>query len=260
MKCRSNEAAVQCDYFAKKLEMDTREIVSYYVKTFKVYGLWPPENNRMSYNIYNIWSVIVVNLMFIVHSLFKLSSVIFASSVDDIVHILLVASAVVTISMKAFIVRAVKDTFIKLLDLMVDMDKNIQLSEYNTFLHPLVKRSKLVFKSYVLFVCVTWTSLIHQLFVTPPKERIYSSTYYYPYPSLKTPLIYVGGLVYEALANLFIIPIFCAFNLYGIMLMCILVSYIDILCKRLHSFGQGNPRDQKSALFNICELYIDISR
>lgn len=237
--------------------MDSRKIVSCYVTTFKIYGLWPPTSNSI---MYNIWAVMVAIFLYVVHSLFKVSSVLFVSTVDDAIHILLQSSAVVNISLKSFIVRVTKETFVKLLESMDDMDKRIRLIEHQEFLEPLVNRSKMVFKFFVSFSILSWISLIHQLIITPAHERIYLSTYYYPYDLLNHTFVYVGGLVYEAIANICMIPIFVALNFYGVILMCILIAYINILCERLRSFGNNNLKDQKLELVNICEMYIGILR
>lgn len=237
--------------------MDTSQIVGWHVKAFKVYGLWPPRNNSIPYNI---WSIIVAMFLYIVHSLFKLSSVLFVSSVDDLTRVLLISSAVLTVSTKAFIVRLNNDTFVELIDFMEDMDRVIKFSEYQRYFEPLIKKSKIVFTCFTGFSYMCLISLIHQLMSTPPEEKIYLSTYYYPYESLRQPKVYLGGLVYEAIANFFFVIIFVALNFYGVMMMCILVGYIKILCEHLRSFGNDNSKNHKSELVAICEMYIGILR
>lgn len=253
-----NKILVLCEHLISELiKMDTSQVVSWHIKMFKVFGLWPPKDNPVPYII---WSVAVAIFVFIFHSLFKLSSVIFVISVDDIIRILLMSSAIVTISLKALIVRVKTDTFSNLLDSMKDMDGRIQLNEYQKYLEPLIKKSRLIFTGFTIFSYLSWVSLIHQIIITPPEERVYLSTYYYPYESLRQPMIYIGGLVYEAIANFFLVPIFVALNFSGVMMLCILVGYINILCERLRSFGNYKLKNEKSELIDICEMYLGISR
>lgn len=239
--------------------MDSREIIGSYVKVFKIYGLWPSEKSSFSYSL---WSIVVSIFLYLLHTLFKLSSVVFANSIDEMVGILLVSSAVATISAKAFILKLRNGTFLELLNLIQYMDGKIHVNDQQKFLAPLINQSQFVFKSFIYYTCLCWTFLVIQVIISPPEKRIYSSTYFYPYESLKQPIIYVGGLIYEAMGNFLIIPIFVALNYYGVMLLCILVAYIDIFCGRLRSFGNKNLKisEQLRCLVEICEIYIGISR
>lgn len=237
--------------------MDTRQVVDLYVKVFKIHGLLPPKDNPISYNI---WAIIVALFLFIFHTLFKISSLIFVNSVDDIIRVLLIANAIVTISLKSFFVRVRRNVFANLLDCMHEMDKKIKFTEYQRFLEPLIDKSRLVYKSFSTYTFFCWISIIVQLMITPPEAKLYISTYYYPYESARKPLIYIGGLVYETVANGLMIPIFIALNFYGIMLLCILAGYINILCERLRAFGNDDSKGKKLELVEICEMYIGISK
>lgn len=238
--------------------MDSREIVSWFLKVFKYNGLWPPKNFSL---IYTIWSFVVFSLLFILHLLFKICSVFFVKTVDEMVGILLISSAVLTIVAKACILRFDKDTFINLLNLMQDIDKKIQISEYNKYLDPLVKRSRFIFKLFIGVTMWNWSCLVIQVIISPPQEKMYLSTLLYPYEILKQPAVYIAGLFYEAIANLFIVPVFVALDLYVVMLLFVLISYINILCERLRVFGNEiNSQHSKLKLVEICDLYVGILR
>lgn len=238
--------------------MDSREIIGFQLKVFKISGIWPEK--KFSF-LYFTYSIVIGIFLYYFHVLFKLSSLLFINSIGEFTDISLLASAVAVITTKCVVLQIKRPIFNKLLDLIHEMDKKIHISEQQKFLAPLLKKTVLVNKISNICVYSSWFTLMIQIIIQTPQERVYKSTSLFPIEALQRHSIYIAGLFYEAIANFTLVPVFVAINFFAYYLICILVCHIQILCERFRSFGEnGKLTSQKQELVNIFKMYDNISR
>lgn len=244
------------------VKMAFGQVINWHLKVFKLYECWSSDNKTKSYSIRSLGITIIHYLLIFTFPIFKISSVFFVKSVNDIVNILLVSIVVIMIIIKGIIVRIKRNKIVELLEVTQDIDKDIQLIDYEKFVHPILTQSKLYFITYSCLAMSNLTLLVIHEMLASPEQRFYMSTYFYPSEFLRQPIIYISGLIYEAIGNLIVIPIFAAVDLYVVMLLYVLIAYINILSQRLQSFGynDNDSKSQKFELVKICEMYMQISK
>lgn len=240
-------------------QMDTRKVLNWHLKILRVLGLWPEPDDSIGYSIR---SIVLGLFLFMSYPLFQFACVFFVNSVDDAVVILLLSSTMVTTVMKVYIVKSNRGTFADLLTLMQEMDQTISFSEHELFFVPIFQQCKLMFITFCSICYSSWVLLVLQTIVSPPESRLYLSTYLYPIEVLHLPIIYYGGLIYEAASNSIFIAVTQAVDLFGPSLLHVLGGNIDILCKRLQFYGtkKRNLHQQKTELVQLCRMYLRIIR
>lgn len=145
---------------------------------------------------------------------------------------------------------------------MAQMDGQIHFTEHTQFFAPILYESKLMFITFCIICYMSWVALVVQAIFSPPASRIYLSTYFYPGEFLHKPVIYFGGLAYEAILNFIFIAVSQAVDLFGPALLHVLGGHIEILCHRLQNFGRKeiDAEKLKSELIENCKMYEDITR
>lgn len=92
-----------------------------------------------------------------------------------------------------------------------------------------------------------------------------SSTFLYPNAFLHQQAIYLGGIVFQSISNLFLVTVDIMVDTYGASLLYVLGGHIDVLGQRLQSLGNGcnkydDYRREEANLVELCKKYLLIIR
>lgn len=227
---------------------------------FKVCGLWP--NERGSW-LYDCWSLIFIVVVAIGFPLSQLVCVLFVDSIDSMVENLILSSTVVTASIKGINVLIQKRKLVQLCNIFNAMDDNIAIDKrkYREIFDPILQSGKRISVMFVCAYSTAWLILVLQVIFSSAENNVWSSTYLYPSDYLHKSSIYVGGLVYQAIANLFLCELDAAFDTCAVILVNLLIGHVDVLKIQLQEFD-GNELDSKQyqSLIRVCENYKDIMR
>lgn len=242
--------------------MDSQRVLKWHLRAFKLCGLWPPENGSF---LYNIWIVIFISIVNIGFPISQLVCVLWVDSVDAAVDNLIITSSVVMVVVKGLDVLAKKKTFVELLRLMMELDATVTFEEYERIL----KQKFLHSDRLLLLFCVTyigaWSCIVIQVIMSDPVHKLWSSTYLYPNEFLHRRDIYVGGIIFQATSNLFVVLLGIFVDTYGAILLQILGGHIEILSENFQALGEDCTEAQQyehqgRVLIDLCKKYLLIIR
>lgn len=242
--------------------MDSRVVLKWHVRVFKICGLWPPEDGSILYNIWVVFFTITVNIGFPVS---QLICVLWVDSVNAAVDHLVITSTVIMAVVKGLNVLAKKKTFVELLRLMKELDSTVTPDEYER----IFKRKFQLSDGLLLLFCInyigSWTCVAIQVIMSDPAHRLWSSTYLYPSEFLHQRSIYTGGIIFQAISNLLLVFVDIMVDTYGASLLHILGGHIEILSQRLQALGKDcntidDFRQQEPILIELCKKYLLIIR
>lgn len=233
-------------------------ILKYHILMFKVCGLWP--NERSSW-LYDCWTFIFIVFVAIGFPLSQLVCVLFVDSIDSMVENLILSSTVVTASIKGINILIQKRKLVELCNIFNAMDDNVAINKqkYREIFDPIFKSGKRISMMFVCAYSTAWLILVLQVIFSRVENNVWSSTYLYPSDYLHKPSIYVGGLFYQAISNLFLCLFDAAFDTCAVILLNLLVGHINVLKIQLQEFDSDKLKQYQS-LIRFCENYKDVVR
>lgn len=83
----------------------------------------------------------------------------------------------------------------------------------------------------------SWICVGIQVIMSDPGHRLYSSTHLLPIEFLHQQNIYLGGILFQAISNLFMVFVDIVVDTYGASLF-VLGGHIDVLGQRLRELGK----------------------
>lgn len=99
--------------------MDSRLVLKWHIRVFKLCGLWPPKGGSILYSIWVVFFTLTVNIGFPIS---QLICVLWIDSVNAAVDNMIITSSVIMAVVKGLNVLAKKKTFVELLQLMKELD------------------------------------------------------------------------------------------------------------------------------------------
>lgn len=139
---------------------------------------------------------------------------------------------------------------------MNELDETVKLKKHQDIFIPIYKESDFLFKFFCGSYFSAFTFLTTFVFLSPPENRIWSSTFLYPIAFLHHPAIYMGGLIFQFVSNLFCVNMDIAVDTYGSSLLNVLRGHLTVLGCELSDLDDLN----KQGLIECCEKYILILR
>lgn len=242
--------------------MDSRIVLKWHIRVFKLCGLWPPEHGSILYNIWAIIFTLIVNIGFPVS---QVVCVLWVDSVNAAVDLLVITSTVIMAVIKGLNVLVKKKTFVELLHLMKELDASITSAEYEKFFKRKLSHSNRLLLLFCLNYIGSWTCLTIQVIMSDPADRLWSSTFLYPNEFLHIRSIYIGGIIFQAISNLFLVFVDIVVDTYGPSLLHILEGHIEVLSEHLQELGarcykSENFNRQEIRLINLCKNYLLVIR
>lgn len=239
--------------------MNSRKVLKWHIRVFKICGFWLPEDES---TLYNFYTIIFSILVFVGLSTSQLISVFYLDSINAIVDHLILTSTNIMMSIKAFNLLYKRKVFAKLLQLMKQMDNTVSDDEEKSIFRPLFIDSDRMLLIFLIDYAFSWIFVAIQVIMSPPKTRIWSSTFFYPVEILHRPNIYIGGILFQAISTIFLIIFSVAGDSYGASLLHILGGHLNVLGSHIRNFGKNELRftaiDRKAELVNIYKKYISI--
>lgn len=193
----------------------------------------------------------------------QLMCVLYVDSVDEIVDHLLITSSVVIAAMKGINVLVKQKQFIKLLQLMKEMDQVTTNEQEQKNFSKIFRNSKRIWNIFLFNYAASWSCVALQTIMSPPEKRLWSSTYLVTIDWLHHPFIYIGGYIYQAMSNFCLVFIDIAVDTYAPSLFLILGGHLDVLGNQLQTLGKNTIKptvDDKIKLVDLCKKYILIIR
>lgn len=242
--------------------MDSRLVLKWHIRVFKLCGLWPPKGGSILYSIWVVFFTLTVNIGFPIS---QLICVLWIDSVNAAVDNMIITSSVIMAVVKGLNVLAKKKTFVELLQLMKELDSTVTPSEYDR----VFKRKFLVSNGLLLLFCASyfgsWSCIAVQEIVSDPAKRLWSSTYLYPSEFLHHNGIYLGGIIFQSLSNLLVVIVDIVADTYGASLLLLLGGHIEILGEHLQALGKDcdkteDFKHQHKILIELCKKYLLIIR
>lgn len=242
--------------------MDSRDVLKWHIRVFKFCGLWPPEDGSILYSMWVVFFTLTVNIGFPVS---QLICVLYVDSVNAAVDHLLITSTVIMAAIKGVNVLAKKKIFVELLHLMKQLDETITPQEHDNIFKKKFRNSNRLLSLFCVCYIGCWTCVSIQVIMSKPEHRLMSSTFLYPNAFLHQQAIYLGGIVFQSISNLFLVTVDIMVDTYGASLLYVLGGHIDILGQRLQSLGNGcnkydDYRREEANLVELCKKYLLIIR
>lgn len=241
--------------------MNSQTAITYHIRAFKVCGMWLLGNSSL---LYRLWSFIYSLFVCIIFPISAVICVFFADSVEVFVDHLFISSTFIMAAIKGFNVFVKLKTFSQLFQLMSELDETITPEEHQKIFLPIFKQSNGLF----LFFCgnygASWLFILFQVLASSPEKRMWSSTYLYPIEFLHHPTIYMGGIVFQGIANFLLVIFGIALDSYPASLLHVLSGHISVLGNRMSNIADCKKRHdsfgEKQELITNCKRYILISR
>lgn len=242
--------------------MDSREVLKWHIRVFKLCGLWPPEGGSILYSIWVVFFTLTVNFGFPVS---QLICVLFVNSVNAAVDHLVITSTVIMAVVKGLNVLAKKKTFVQLLRLMKELDATVSAEEHKAIFKGKFRDSNCLILLFCANYIGSWLCVMVQVIMSDPAHRLWSSTYLYPLPLLHHRAIYVGGIFFQGISNLLLVFVDIAVDTYGASLLHVLGGHIEVLSQHIQSLGSKctKPEDyqrEERVLIELCKKYLLIIR
>lgn len=238
--------------------MDSRVVLKWHIRVFKMCGLWSPENGSV---LYSIWAVFFTLTVYIGFPVSQLISVLYVDSVNAAVDHLVTVSSIVMAAIKGLNVLANRNTFSELLNLMEQLDETISHEEHGKVFKQKFRNSNRLLALFCMSYIGSWTCLAFQVLMSDPEQRLWSSTYLYPNEFLHQHSIYLGGIIFQSISNLLIVFVDIVVDTYGAALLYVLGGHIEILSQRLQKLGDGCKDDddycqEEGVLVELCKKYL----
>lgn len=240
--------------------MDSRLVLKWHIRVFKLCGLWPPEDGSILYSIWIVIFTLAVNIGFPIS---QLICVLWVDSVNAAVDHLVITSTVIMAVVKGLNVLAKKKTFVELLRLMNELDATVTSEEHDK----IFKQKFRVSDGLLLLFCAnyigSWTCVAIQVIMSSPAHRLWSSTYLYPSEFLHDHRIYFGGIIFQSISNLLLVFVDIVVDTYGASLLHVLSGHIEVLGRRFQELRQNGSQANKQhekTLIDLCKKYLLIIR
>lgn len=240
--------------------MNSKDNIKYHILIFKILGLWPSENDSIGYKM---WTYIYCILFCFGCPASHLICVFYVESMNAIVDNLVLTSSIIIASMKAINVLLQKRKFVQLSATLKQMDYEISDPISQEKIKKITKQSHMIFFVFLSIYWSAWTNVVMQVLSASPEERIWLSTYLIPNEFLNQPNIYLGVLIYQAVANFTLCTLDVPLDTYGAILLHTLAGHVDALGHRLQKLGNDKINQLSSAankreLVHICKNYVNL--
>lgn len=242
--------------------MDSRENLNFHITLFRLGGIWPSKDGSI---IYEFWTYFFNIIICVGFPLTQMVCVFYVDSVAVIVGLFVITVTNLITTVKALIIRAKKKQFDKLLQVMQEIDLQIPSSVIKTTMTKISNESTLIKNVFSMMYLSCWTSVALQVIFSPRDERIWSSTFPYPYGIMHEPVIYFGILIYQVIGNGLSCLLDAALDSYPPILLHILDGYIEVLGYRLRELGNNSKISthnitNSQKMIKICEDFLAILR
>lgn len=239
--------------------MNSINVLNWHMRVFKLTGLSPTNSSIL----YTIWTHFCILTIFTGYPLSQLIAVFYVDSVSAAVDHLVMTSTVVMAAIKGLNVLVKRKTLIELFNLMADLDVTVTTEQHETvFKHKFIESDRLFLLFCVNYVG-SWICVGFQTLLSEPEHRLYSSTYYFSNEFLNQRNIYVGVMIYQAIANFVMVFVDIAVDTYGASLLHVVGGHIDVLNQQLEHFCKNCTKSddylhQKIIFVEICDKYLKI--
>lgn len=242
--------------------MNSRNVLKWHIRVFKICGLWPPHGGSI---LYTIWSIFFTLTVYIGFPISQLAVVFFVDSVNAAVDHLVMTSTIVMAAIKGLNILVQRKNLIKLFGLMKELDETITIEEYNHVFKKKFQESDFLLLLFCVNYIGSWICVGIQVIMSDPGHRLYSSTHLLPNAFLHQQNIYVGGIIFQAISNLFMVFVDIVVDTYGASLLHVLGGHLDVLGQRLRELGKNCSEtvhygQQNKKLIDLYKEYLLIIR
>lgn len=242
--------------------MDSSKALIFHFKTFRVTGVWPKESTSRSL-LYNIWTVLVLIVLGFLFPITQILNIFFAHSVTEMVDRLVITSSVVVVVLKGMAIYSTRKGLNEFFEIIKGLDSEIHDDSQILQMNKTIKIGHQLYFSYLYPYISTCVLLVFQTIYSKPETRMWSSTYAYPFEWAQRTNIYVGGMFAHGIANTCIVIFAVAADTYGVILLEIISTHIDILQERLKHLGNAkelHDDEHFNQLICCCKSYESILR
>lgn len=241
--------------------MDSLKALKYHFKTFQVAGVWPSKNEHQDFLLYRIWTVVIFLTLGFLFPISQILNIFFANSIIEMVDRSVITSSVVVVVVKGMALYTTRKGLNDFFETIKGLESEIYDESHITKMNKTIKIGHQLYFSYLYPYISTCVILIIQTIYSKPESRMWSSTYAYPFEWAQRTDIYVGGLFVHGFANTCIVIFAVAADTYGVILIQILSTHIDILQEHLKCLG--NARELSTVghfnqLISHCKKYESI--
>lgn len=242
--------------------MDSSKALKFHIKTFRVAGVWPSETSSRSL-LYDIWTVLVLIVLGFFFPISQILNIFFAHSIMEMVERLVITSSVVVVVLKGMAIYSTRKGLNEFFEINKGLDSEIRDDSQILQMNKTIKIGHQLYFSYLYPYISTCVLLVFQTIYSKPESRMWSSTYAYPFEWAQQTNIYVGGMFVHGIANTCIVIFAVAADTYGVILLQILSTHIDILQERLKFLGYAKELcddEHFNQLICRCKSYESILR
>lgn len=243
--------------------MDSSKALKYHIKTFQVAGVWPTSLASPYSLLYQVWAVLIFLALGILFPLSQILNIFFAQSVAEMVDRSVITSSVVIVVVKGAVLHTTQKGLNQYFKLIKRLDSEVQDEKDIEQMNKTITIGHQLYFSYLYPYISTCVLLVFQTVYSKPENRMWYSTYAYPFDWAKRSNVYVCGLFLQGFANTCIVLFAVAVDTYGVVMLQILSTHIGILQERLKSLG--NAKEQSTGehwneLISGCKSYENILR
>lgn len=205
-------------------------------------------------------------MFFILGILFPISLILnffFVDSIIEMVDRSVITSSVIVVVLKALNLYATRSGFDEFLKIIKILDGEIHEESHIFQMNATIKLSHQLYFCYLFPYVSTCGLLAFQTLFSAPANRLWQSTYSYPFKWAQNNQIYTSGLFIQGFANTCIVFFAVAADTYGVILIHILSTHINILQERLKILGKPKhftAEDNFNQLIYCCKIYENILR
>lgn len=174
-----------------------------------------------------------------------------------------ITSSVVIVVVKWVVLYTTQKGLNQFFELIKRLDSEIQDKKHIDQMNKTIKIGHQLYFAYLYPYISTCVLLVFQTIYSKPENRMWYSTYAYPFDWAKRSNVYVCGLFLQGIANTCIVLFAVAADTYGVVMLQILSTHIGIAQDRLKCLGNSeelSKAEQWNELISGCKTYENILR
>lgn len=211
--------------------------VHHSIMLFHYSGMWPPLNKSILYDTYTF---ILFCLLGVTFPITQFMNMFYVNSVEAVIDHFFISITCLNGTFKAINIyvqqKNIRQIFAMHREMLRESDENDP--EERVRFANVTKMNMRIFRFFISLYFTTWSTIVLQVVLSKPQNRLWPSTYNLPYDWARDEQLYLWLLVYQGFSNMIFAIWIGLEDTFPVILMLMLCGHVDRLTKRLQRLGQ----------------------
>lgn len=221
--------------------MDSATAIKIQIRVFRMFGLLPSKDSGI---VYSFWTLVIFFIGGISLVISQAISLLFATSINDLIEQLLLFCTTSTVTIKIAIFYLNRDVIFEMLEILRKLDQRLKTHQDIYIMENIYRICSRVSLFFVFLYSGTIASIYFQIPFLDREVLTWKSTSLVPYEFAQDPWVYYSVLASQALGNSLNCGISCAIDTYSTVLILLVTGHTDTLRSQLTGFGSETNKLQ----------------